>query len=424
MKNKLLDDTLERLTNAASIAGIPKSTMDKLSKPDRIIEVKVPLQMDNGKIKELLGYRVQYNNWLGPYKGGIRYHEAVDLDEIRVLALWMVIKSAVVNVPFGGGKGGIQIDPKTLSKQELEQMTRSFTRLLTPYIGPEMDVPAPDVNTNAMIMDWIASEYIKNQPFDSTQGKKLNSKNEQNKLKAVVTGKSLENGGSKGRENATAMGGFYILEELVKKLNLKKPLTVAAQGFGNVGSNIAEKLCQNGYVIVALSDSKHALYDPKGLDVESVLVYKRESGNVPKVEGKEVTKEELLELPVDILIPAALEDAITSQNAPHIAAKVVLEMANGPMSQEGDKILSQRNIFVVPDVLANAGGVVVSYFEWYQNMHGEDWSLKEIKNKLKEKMVGAFKEVWEIAQEKKIDLRTAAYILALRRLHGALPPKS
>lgn len=347
--------------------------MNLLLHPQRQIEVNIALKLDNGKMRLVRGYRVQHNNWLGPYKGGLRYHPQVDLKEINLLAYLMTIKNALIGVPFGGAKGGLQIDPKALSKKELERLTRSFARALAPNIGPKIDVPAPDVNTNAQIMDWFADEYGD---------------------KAVVTGKSLKNGGSEGREEATGLGGFFVLEKLIEKLKLKKPLTVAIQGFGNVGSHIAGFLSGNGYKIVAVSNSREAKFNNKLL----------------------TPKEALLELPVDILIPAALENVITKDNVKNIKAKIILEMANGAITQEADEILQKRKVLVVPDVLANSGGVTVSYFEWLQNMKNEHWSREKVVSKLKKYMEKAFEEVWKMYQQEKISMRQAAYMIALRRL--------
>ena len=336
------------------------------------------------------------------------------MDEVSALAFWMMVKNAIVNVPFGGGKGGIEIDPKTLSEKELESLTRSFAKTLVSNVGPTQDVPAPDVNTNSKIMDWFESEYSK------TVGKIS---------KAVVTGKSVSNGGSLGREQATGLGGFFVLEKLVQKLGLKKPLTVAIQGFGNVGSNMAKILYDYGYKIVALSDIRGGICNNKeSFNIDLVKECREEKGFLAgcycvgsvcdlarKYDGV-ISNEQLLELDVDILIPAALENVITKKNAKVINAKIVFEMANGPTTFEADKILNKKGIVVAPDVLCNSGGVTVSYFEWYQNMHGEVWDEDKVNEKLKDKMEKAFESVWEIHKSKKVNLRTAAYILALKRL--------
>lgn len=417
----LFTKALERVKSAASVIGLDKDLLNVLSNPQRIIEVNLFLKKDSGILQRIKGYRVQYNNFLGPYKGGLRYHPDVDMDEVKSLALWMMIKNALIDVPFGGGKGGLEIDPKILSEKELENLTREFAIALASNVGPNIDVPAPDVNTNAKVMDWFEDEYAK------ITG---------DKRKAVVTGKSLENNGSLGREEATGLGGAIVLEELIKKLGMKPPLTVAVQGFGNVGSNIAAILNNRGFKVVAVSDIKGGIYNSnqEGFNIDLVRACRLEKGILAgcycvgsvcdlakRYEDGVITNEELLELDVDILIPAAMENVITEKNASKIKAKIVFEMANGPISLEADEILKKSGILVVPDVLCNSGGVTVSYFEWYQNMHNEKWSLEKVNNKLKEKMEKAFEQVWKISQEKKVILRTAAYILALQRLAEKSP---
>jgi len=416
MTNDPFENALTQLRNAASVINLPDEILQILSTPARQIEVSFPLKMDSGEIQLIHGYRIQYNNWRGPYKGGLRFHRDVDKSEVKALAFWMTIKNALVDVPFGGGKGGLQIDPKTFSKKELEDLTRQFARALAPNIGVEIDVPAPDVNTNSMIMDWIADEL---------------------KEKAVVTGKSVGNGGSEGREEATGLGGFFILEELVKKMGLTKPLTVAIQGFGNVGSHLAKLLSENGYEIMAISDSKGGVRSrtDKGFNIDLVKKCKEEKGFIAQcycigsvcdspddVKG-EISNETILKLPVDILIPAALEGVITSENAKDVKAKIILEMANGPTTPEADEILEKNGILVIPDVLANSGGVTVSYFEWLQNRSNEKWKLEKVREELKKKMFKAFEDTWKIKEDKKVSPRTAAYILALQRLKESNPNK-
>ncbi|MBI2597187.1 Glu/Leu/Phe/Val dehydrogenase [Candidatus Daviesbacteria bacterium] len=411
----IFDGAKHQLNLAAKHLELSKGLLERLQTPDRTIQVNLFVKRDNGRTQMFKGYRVQYNNFLGPFKGGLRFHPAVNMDEVSALAFWMMIKNAVSDVPFGGGKGGIQVDPKNLSESELENLTRALAKALSPNVGPNLDVPAPDVNTNSKIMDWFESEYSK------TTGEKS---------KAVVTGKSIKNGGSQGREQATGLGGFFVLEKLVEKLGFKKPLTAAVQGFGNVGSNIAKILHDNGYKVIALSDIKGGICNTTGEDFNVDLVKKcrEEKGflagcycvgsvcDLAKKYDGVISNEELLELPVDILIPAAVENVITKNNANKIKAKVVFEMANGPTSPEADQILNRKKILVVPDVLANCGGVTVSYFEWYQNMHREVWQEDKVNGRLKDQMEKAFNSVWEIHQSKKVNLRTAAYILALQRL--------
>lgn len=412
----LFDNALARLKSAAKVIDLDENLLNILSTPQRIVELNLSLKKDSDELQMVKGYRVQYNNFLGPYKGGLRYHQDMDMAEVKSLALWMMIKNALIDVPFGGGKGGLEIDPKSLSEKELERVTREFAKALAPNVGPNVDVPAPDVNTNAKIMDWFEDEY---------------SKVVGQKTPAVVTGKSLDNGGSAGREQATGMGGFFVLEELVKKLGWEKPLTVAIQGFGNVGSNTASILFDHGYKIVAVSDVKGGIYDAEenGFNIDLVRACRIEKGILAgcycigsvcdlarKYDDGVINNQELLELDVDILIPAALENVITKDNASKIKAKIVFEMANGPTTPEADETLNKREILVVPDVLNNAGGVVVSYFEWLQNMNEERWSLEKVNVKLKEKMKKAFDEIWKIHKKKEVNLRTAAYILALQGL--------
>lgn len=406
----------ERLKQAASRVGIAPLLLARLSEPDRIVEVSIPIQMDDGSVRLFEGFRVQHNNLRGPYKGGLRYHQKVDMDEVKALSFWMTMKNAIVDVPFGGGKGGVTVNPKELSEAELERLTREFARKLVPVIGPELDVPAPDVNTNAKIMGWIREEYEKATGSSAP---------------AVITGKAVTQGGSEGRTEATGLGGSFVLDEYMRlQGDSLKGKTVAIQGFGNVGRFFAQYAQSLGCKIVALSDSKGGIYIPNGIeDIRVVEECKAKSGtlagcycigsvcdvdNREKLGGTTITSEELLELPVDILVPAALENAITSENAARIQANVVLEMANGPITPEADELLSKRGSITIPDVLANSGGVAVSYFEWYQNMHGESWSKEEVYTKLEEKMRTATKAVLKESGEGA--LRDGAYALALRRL--------
>lgn len=406
------------LAESAKNLGTDPFLMARLSEPERVIEVSIPMKMDNGQVVSFTGYRVQHNNIRGPYKGGLRFHPQVSLDEVKALAFWMTMKNAVVDVPFGGAKGGITVNPKGLSEKELETLSRLFTWRIADFIGPEKDVPAPDVNTNPKIMAWIADEYSK------IVGKKT---------PAVVTGKPIEVGGSEGREEATGLGGSYVLSWLLKKLG-KNPqaLTVAVQGFGNVGKNIAFYLSQLGFKVVAVSDSKGTLYIPNGIsDIDEVEKCKEEKGllagcycvggvcdlkNRKDLGGKELKADDILTLPVDILIPAALEDVVTGRNAGEIHAKIILEMANGPTTLEADQILEKRGVTVIPDILANSGGVTVSYFEWYQNLHNQKWTKDDVFKKLKIKMEKATEDIFETAKEFKVTLREAAYLVALKRI--------
>lgn len=416
MAKNVFENTKEQLGKALKHVKVSKDVIEILSYPKRIIQVSIPVKMDSGDIKIFNGYRVQYNDARGPTKGGIRYHQQVDMNEVKALAFWMAIKCSVVNIPYGGAKGGIEVNPKKLSMKELESLSRGFIREMHEFIGPDKDIPAPDVYTNPMIMDWMADEYGK------IVGKPT---------PAVITGKSVEKGGSLGRDDATARGGFYVLQDTMKHLKMDpKKSTAAIQGYGNAGSNAAKLLEEAGYKIIAVSDSKGAIYAPEGLHAESILKYKKEKGMVDgvyykgsvctDVKHEHITNEDLLELDVDVLVPAALENQITGKNANDIKAKIILELANGPTTPEADNVLRKKGIFVLPDILANAGGVTVSYFEWVQNKKNEKWKLEEVHKKLKEIMVREFDNVYKISKEKKIDMRTAAYVLAVERLAEAI----
>ena len=403
----------KQIQRVAGMTDISPALLTRLIEPDRVIIVSLPIEMDNGQVKSFTGYRVQHNNISGPYKGGLRYHPKVNMDEVKALAFWMTMKCAVVDVPFGGGKGGIAVDPKLLSKNEQKRITTLFANRLSPVIGAKIDVPAPDVNTNPEIMEWIVEEYENY----------LRSKNiypSQQEIKGVITGKPIDKGGSEGRLEATGFGGGYVLDNIYKKYfsSLKNP-TVAIQGFGNVGYHIALYLFNKGYKIVAVSDSRTGIYTPLGLNPESVLAAKKEQGTLVNSSYKKITNEELLELDVDVLIPAALENVVTDSNADRVKAKIILELANGPLTHEADEILHKKGILVVPDILANAGGVCVSYFEWYQNMHAERWSKIQVLGKLQKQMNRVTDEVLAIRQKYNVSLRDSAYLLALQRLEEA-----
>jgi glutamate dehydrogenase/leucine dehydrogenase len=426
MNNNPWERAKEQLRSAAQILDLDAFALAKLEHPDRVIEVSVPVKMDDGSARVFSGFRVQHNNVNGPYKGGLRYHPKVDMDEVKALAFWMTIKNAIANVPFGGGKGGVAVNPKELSEKELERLTREFARKLAPVIGPNLDVPAPDVNTNAKIMRWIRSEYEK-------EIKKQKTKIKKNEIAAVITGKAIDDGGSQGRTEATGLGGLYALLAMLEKMGKSpKGMTVAIQGFGNVGSYFARFAQEAGMKIVALSDSKGGIYIPGGIeDLDAVAHCKEKSGklagcycigsvcdlsNMEKMGGQDISPDETLTLPVDIIVPAALENAITEQNAGKIQAKFVLELANGPTTREADRILQKHGITVIPDVLANSGGVVVSYFEWFQNMNNKKWKKEEVFKKLRSKMRSATAEVYAQALLHKVSLRDAAYIVALKRV--------
>lgn len=395
-------NALNQIMRAAKVGGTETELLDLLQAPMRMVRVNVPVRMDDGTLKIFEGYRVQHNNWRGPYKGGIRYHQDVDLDEVKALATWMSFKTAVAGIPMGGGKGGVTVNPKELSEGELERLTRGWTRTMAGVIGPEIDVPAPDVNTSPREMAWIADEF--GHP-------------------AVVTGKPIEAGGSQGRGSATATGGYYILEELRERLFIDpETATVVIQGFGNAGQIFAQLCARHEYKVVGVSDSRGAIHQEGGLDVEAVIAHKKETGSVIDFEGAHnITNEELLELECGVLVPAALENVIHEGNAAAVKAKVVLELANGPTTPEADDVLFEKGIQVIPDILANSGGVTVSYFEWDQNMKGESWSEEDVDTKLKELMVQAANDVWERKEKHNTDMRRGAFLLALERLAEARP---
>ena len=419
------------LAQLAKAEKILNTSIEVLKVPQREVHVNISVVMDDGSLKIFPGYRVQYNNARGSYKGGIRFHPNVDLSEVKALAFWMTMKCAVAGLPLGGSKGGVVVDPKELSVGELERLSRGYARAIADVIGPDKDVPAPDVNTNSTIMGWMVDEFIK---VSMRQRVNVSAKDKE-KLRATFTGKSIADGGSEGREEATGLGGLYVLLAILGKLRVsgsagqrvnKKPLTVAVMGFGNVGYNMVKFLVDNGCSVVAVSDSKGGIYVPGGINPLLTLACKKKNGYLAGCycsgsvcdlsKGRPISQEKLLELPVDILIPAALENVITGENASKIKAKVILEMANGPTTPEADEVLAKRGITVIPDILANSGGVTVSAFEWEQNLKGEHWTKETVNNKLKVKMNRAVDAVWTAANEHKTTLRTAAFVVALERI--------
>ena len=421
MSQSLFSDASQRLDEALEYASISEDAIERLKLPKSSLKVSIPVRMDNGELRIFPGYRVRYDDTRGPTKGGIRYHQDVSSDEVQSLAFWMTFKCAVANLPFGGGKGGITVNPKELSHFELERLSRGYIDAVADFIGPDIDIPAPDVYTNQMIMGWMVDEYsIINRQFTP----------------AVITGKPLTMGGSLGRDTATAMGAFFTIEATWPKLGLSgspATTTVAVQGFGNAGAIIAELLFNVGYKVVAVSDSKGGIYRREGLDIPSVRQFKDSTRTLKAVycedtvcsivEHETITNEELLALDVDILAPAALENQITEANARDIKAKAVYELANGPTTPGADEILRQRDVVVFPDILVNAGGVTVSYFEWVQNRQGLYWTLEEVNQRLKEMMVEETERIWAITQEQNISPRTAAYVHALNRIGDAVQAK-
>jgi glutamate dehydrogenase (NAD(P)+) len=394
---------LQEFEGAARILNLDPGIWRILTKPKRQIIVSCPIQMDNGSIEVFTGYRVQYNITLGPAKGGIRYHPNVTLDEVAGLAAWMTWKCAVAQLPFGGGKGGVCCDPSKMSKRELEALTRRYCAEIIDAIGPEKDVPAPDVNTNEQIMAWFMDTYSMHIGHTET---------------AVVTGKPIEMGGSLGRREATGRGVMIITRESAKHLGFDLTgARVAVQGFGNVGSIAAELLGEMGAKIVGVTDWKGGVYNANGLDIKKLIAYNVEHRTVEGFPGSEpLTNQNLFKLDVDVLIPAALESQITADNVRDIKAKLIVEGANGPTTPEAHQNLHERGVFVVPDILANAGGVTTSYFEWVQDRYGYFWTEKEVNERLEAKMVQAFGAVLETAQKFNVDMRTAAYIVAINRV--------
>ncbi|HEX2444081.1 MAG TPA: Glu/Leu/Phe/Val dehydrogenase [Vicinamibacterales bacterium] len=394
---------LQEFDGAARILGLDPGIWKILTHPKRQITVSCPVQMDNGEIEVFTGYRVQYNITLGPAKGGIRYHPNVTLDEVTALAAWMTWKCAVAHIPFGGGKGGVVCDPTRMSRREVEALTRRYIAEIVDAIGPEKDIPAPDVNTNDQIMAWVMDTYSMHVGQTTT---------------AVVTGKPIEMGGSLGRREATGRGVMIVTREAAKHLGLDiKGATIAVQGFGNVGSISAELLSQIGAKIVAVTDWKGGVYNKDGLDIPKLLDFAAQRRTVDEFQGGEpIDNEALFKLDVDVLIPAALENQITMDNAPDIRAKIVTEGANGPTTPDAHQHLHSRGIFVIPDILANSGGVTTSYFEWVQDRYGYFWTEKEVNERLEHKMVESFDDVLKMALKYKTDMRTAAYIVAISRV--------
>lgn len=395
-----------QLEIAAKALHLEPNILEMLKYPRRTLKVYIPVEMDDGRLQMFEGYRIQHNDMRGPCKGGVRYHPDVSEDEVTALAAWMTWKCAVMNIPYGGAKGGIVCDPTQMSQGELQRLTRRYTATIMPVLGPNVDIPAPDVYTGTKEMAWIMDTYSVFKGYSEP---------------GVVTGKSPSIGGSMGRREATGRGVSLAVREMAKKLKLSfKGLKVAVQGFGNVGSVTADLLHRMGGAIVAASDVTGGVYDPAGIDIPSLLAHVAKHRILKGFKAKEtITNQELLTLPVDVLIPAALERQITEENANLVNAKFVVEAANGPTTLEADEILEKRKIAVIPDILANAGGVVVSYFEWVQARNAYFWSEKEVNEKLEAMMVKAFSDVWEMAEKHRVNLRVAAYMLAVSRVAEA-----
>lgn len=429
--NNTFDDAICRLDKAAGFSYIDGEALDRLRHPKSELLVSIPVRMDDGSLQIFQGFRVRHDDTRGPTKGGIRYHPSVHLGEVKALAFWMTFKCAVVGIPFGGGKGGVIVDPKHLSRMELERLSRGFIEQVADFIGPDTDVPAPDVYTNSMIMGWMMDEF---------------SKIRRQRIPDVITGKPIALGGSYGRDDATGRGAYYCIKVLEKKRDWNPAkIRVAIQGFGNAGQHVARLLCDDGYRIVAISDSRGGIVRDQGIDIARAIELKTQRTAVSDVyasrsvcecpvcgcvechcnpndsgSGEVITNEELLELDVDMLIPAAMENQITTSNADRISASVVIEVANGPITSDADDVLANKGVLVVPDILANAGGVTVSYFEWTQNRSGFYWTKSEIQERLREIMKREFDTIYDLMIEKNIDMRTAAYAHGLNRLSDAI----
>jgi glutamate dehydrogenase/leucine dehydrogenase len=402
-EGNLCKKCMSELENLYIYLELSTEELDLLDMPRRSFTVHFPVHMDSGKTKMFLGHRVQYNDARGPTKGGIRFHPELTLDDVRDLAFLMALKCAVVNIPFGGSKGGVAVNPKELSRRELELVTRGYIRAISDYIGPYKDIPAPDVYTDEKIMAWILDE------FERIKGEHV---------PGVVTGKPIELGGSKARSYSTSLGGIHVLEEAMKKTKMNKAKScIAIQGFGNVGENAARILHQTGYKITAISDSKGGVMHDEGLDIPELMEHKQKTGSVMDFRGgKNITNEELLVSECDILIPAALSEQLNEYNAKDVKAKLILELANAPTTIEADGVFQDKKILVIPDILANAGGVVVSFFEWVQNLNNDYWEEEKVLEKLKANMVASFNDIYGMCTEEKSSMRRAAYQLAVKRI--------
>lgn len=401
----VLTSTQTVIKKALDKLGYANHVYELLKEPLRVLTVRIPIRMDDGSVSVFTGYRSQHNDAVGPTKGGVRFHPDVTEDEVKALSIWMSLKAGIVDLPYGGGKGGIVCDPRTMSFRELERMSRGYVRAISQIVGPTKDIPAPDVFTNSQIMAWMMDEYSRIREFDSP---------------GFITGKPLVLGGSRGRETATAKGVTIMIREAAKRKELPmEGVRVVIQGFGNAGSYLAKFMNDAGAKVIAISDAYGGLYNPQGLDIDHLIDRRDSFGTVTKLFKDTITNRELLELECDILVPAAVENQITAENAHNIKASIVVEAANGPTTLEATHILSERGILLVPDVLASAGGVTVSYFEWVQNNQGYYWSEEEVEQKLEEIMVKAFENVYQTSISRKVDMRLSAYMIGVRKMAEA-----
>ncbi len=406
-KLNLFERTQDVIRTALDRMGYKDDVYDLLKEPLRLLTVRIPVRMDDDSIKVFTGYRAQHNDAVGPTKGGVRFHPDVTEEEVKALSMWMSIKCGITGLPYGGGKGGIQCDPRSMSFRELERLSRGYVRAISQLVGPTKDIPAPDVFTNSQVMAWMMDEYSRIREFDSP---------------GFITGKPLVLGGSAGRESSTALGVTIVMKEAAKIAGIEIPGSrIIIQGFGNAGSFLAQFLHQAGAKVVGISDAYGALYDPEGLDIPTLLDKRDSFGTVtPYFKSQQITNKELLVQECDILVPAAIENQLTEENAPDIKARIVVEAANGPTTLKATEILTNRGILLVPDVLASAGGVVVSYFEWVQNNQGYYWSEEEVQEKLEKILTTSFHNVYRTSSDKKVDMRLAAYIVGLKRVAEAI----
>ncbi len=393
--------------NATRELGLPMAVYEYLKEPERVLVVSIPVRMDNGEVKTFIGYRSQHSDVIGPCKGGVRFHPNVTLDEVKALSTWMTFKCAVLGLPFGGGKGGVVCNPAEMSTRELESLSRGYIRALAGFVGPDRDIPAPDVNTNQQIMGWMLDEYSKMKGYNAP---------------GLITGKPMVLGGSAGRAAATGRGTVICIREAAKRMGLSlQGATAAIQGFGNVGSHTALLLDELGVKVTAICDARGGAYNPSGIHIHEAVGYYAEHGTVEGLPYTEhIDSESLLTLDVDILVPAALENVITLANADRVRAKIVAEAANGPTTPEAARVLTGNGILQIPDILCNAGGVTVSYFEWVQNIQNFYWTEDEVNSRLEQLMVGAFNAVWKVMEERQVSMRRAAYMVAIKRIADAM----